>query len=54
MTNQNVQTNLMLFEEFQDCHHGYNHGILELRDLAILNLLVTPMPPFKFQRNLTY
>ena len=28
--------------------------ILEMNDLAILNLHVTPMPPFKFQRNLTY
>ena len=27
---------------------------LELKDLAILNLHVTPMPPIKFRLNLTY
>ena len=27
---------------------------LELNDLAILNLNVTPMPPIKFRLNLTY
>ena len=41
----------MLFEEFQDGHHlGYQNGTI----LAILNLYVTPMPPIKFQLNLTY
>ena len=28
--------------------------LLELNDLAILNLHDTPMPPIKFQLNLTY
>ena len=31
-------------------HLGYQNGMI----LAILNLYVTPMPPMKFQLNLTY
>ena len=40
----------MLFEKFQDgCHLGYQNGTI----IAILNLCVTVMPPFKFQLDLT-
>ena len=42
------------FKEFQDGHHG---GHLQYRNrtiLVILNLYVAPIPPIKFQRNLTY
>ena len=38
----------MSFEEFQDL--GYRNGTI----LAILNLYVAPMPPIKFQLNLSY
>ena len=42
----------MSFEEFQDGRHhpGYRNRTI----LAILNLLVTVMPPIKFQLNQTY
>ena len=40
----------MLFEEFQDGHHGYQNGTI----LVILNLHVATMPPTKFQLNPTY
>ena len=44
----------MLFEEFQDCHHGRHLGYWNWTNLAILNLHVTPMPPTKFGFSLTY
>ena len=41
----------MSFEDFQDGSHlGYWNRTI----LAILNLHVVPMPPTKFQSNLTY
>ena len=40
----------MSFQEFQNGHLGYQIG----RILAILNLYAAPMPPIKFQLNLTY
>ena len=39
----------MLFEEFPE-----TIWISEQKDLAILNLYVTVMPPIKFRLNLTY
>ena len=44
----------MSFEEFQDGHHGSHLGYQNEMMLAILNLYDTPMPPIKFQLNLTY
>ena len=44
----------MLSEEFQDGCHGRHLGHLNGMILAILNLYVAPMPPIKFQLNLTY
>ena len=43
----------MLFEEFQDGHHGSHLGYRNETILAILNLYVTPMPPINFQLNPT-
>ena len=41
----------MSFEEFQDGSHlGYRNGMI----LAVLDLFNAPMPPIKFQLNLTY
>ena len=44
----------MLFEEFQDGHHGVHLGYPNGTILAILNLHVATMPPIKFHFNLTY
>ena len=44
----------MSFEEFQDGRHGSHLGYWNRPILAILNLYVAPMPPIKFQLNLTY
>ena len=44
----------MLFEEFQDGHHGGHFGYRYGTILAILNLHVATMPPTKFQLNPTY
>ena len=44
----------MLFEEFQDGHHGSHLGYQNRTILAILNFNVAPMPPIKFRLNLTY
>ena len=44
----------MSFEEFQDGHHGGHLGYRNGTILAILNLLVTVMPPIKFWLNPTY
>ena len=44
----------MLFEEFQDGHHGHHLGYRNGMILAILTLYVMPMPPIKFWLNLTY
>ena len=45
----------LMFVEFQDCHAPWPPTwILELNDLAILNLHATPMPPIKFRLNLIY
>ena len=44
----------MLFEEFQDGHHGGHLGYQNRTILAILNLYVTLIPPIKFGLNLTY
>ena len=44
----------MLFEEFQDGHHGGHLGYLNRRVLAILNLCVTVMLPIKFWLNPNY
>ena len=38
----------MLFEEFQDGHHGGQLGYQNGMILAILNLHVAPMPPVRF------
>ena len=43
----------MMFEEFQEGHHGSHLGYWNGRILAILNLCVTVMPPIKFQLNRT-
>ena len=43
-----------LFEEFQDGCHGDHLGYRNRMILAILNLYKAPMPPVKFQLNLTY
>ena len=43
----------MLFEEFQDGHHGGHFGYRNRKILAILNLHVATMPPTKFQLNPT-
>ena len=41
----------MSFEEFQNSpYSGYRNRMI----LAILNLYIAPMPPIKFQLNLTY
>ena len=45
---------LMLFQHFQDGHHGGHLGLWNGRNLAILNLKVTPMPPTKFRLNPTH
>ena len=45
--------NLMLFEEFQDCHNVAILGI-GTEDFATLNLHFTSMPPIMFRLNLTY
>ena len=44
----------MLFEEFQDGHHGGHLGYWYRTILAILNLHVATMPPTNFQLNSTY
>ena len=44
----------MSFEEFQDGHHDGHLGYRNRTILAILNLYKAPMPPIKFQLNLTY
>ena len=44
----------MLFEEFQDGHHGSHQGYWNGMILAILNFYATPMPPIKFLLNLTW
>ena len=44
----------MSFEEFQDGRRGGHLGYWNRTILAILNLYVVPMPPIKFQLNLTY
>ena len=44
----------MSFEEFQDGHHGSHLGYQNRMIMAILNLCNAPMPPIKFQPNLTY
>ena len=44
----------MSFEEFQAGRHGSHLGYQNGTILAILNLYVAPMPPIKFQLNLTY
>ena len=44
----------MPFEEFQDGRHGIRLGYRNGTTLAILNLHYTPVPPIKFQFNLTY
>ena len=44
----------MLFEEFEDGHHGDHLGYWNWTILAILNLQVATMPPTKFQLNPTY
>ena len=44
----------MLFDEFQDGHHGGHLGYWNGTILAILNLHVATMPPTKFQPNQTY
>ena len=44
----------MSFEQFQDGHHGGNLGDWNAMILGILNLHVAPIPPVKFQLNLTY
>ena len=44
----------MSFEEFQDGRHGGHLGYRNKTILAILNLYVAPMPPIKFQLNMTY
>ena len=53
-----AQSNLvlveMLFEEFQDGHHGGHLGYWNGTILAILNHCVTVMLPIKFWLNPTY
>ena len=44
----------MSFEEFQDGRHGGQLGYWNGKILANLNLFVAPMPPIKFQLNMTY
>ena len=44
----------MLFEEFQDDHHGGHLGYSKGMILAILNLYVAQMPPTTFWLNLTW
>ena len=44
----------MLFEEFQDGHHGSHLGYWKGTILIILNLYVTQISPTKFWLNLTY
>ena len=44
----------MLFEKFQDGHHGGHLGYRNGTILAILNLHAATMPPTKFQLNPTY
>ena len=44
----------LLFEEFQDGHHGAHLGYRNGMTLAILNLCVTVMLFIKFWLNLTY
>ena len=44
----------MSFEEFQDGPNGGHLGCWNGTNLAVLNLHVTPVPPTKFQLNLTY
>ena len=43
----------MLFEDFQDGHHGCHLGHQNGKSLVVLNFHVTPMPPTKFQLKLT-
>ena len=43
----------MLFEDFPDSRHGSHLGYWNRMILAILNLHVAPMPPAKFELNLT-
>ena len=44
----------MLFQDFQDGHHGGHLENWNGMNLAILNLQVTPMPLTKFRLNPTY
>ena len=44
----------MSFEEFQDGPHGGHLRCWNGMNLVLLNLHVSPMPPSKFQLNLTY
>ena len=44
----------MLFEEFQDGHHGCHLGCRNGTILAILNFHISPMLPTKFWLNQTY
>ena len=44
----------MLFEDFQDGHHGSHLGYQNGKILAVLNLHVASMPPTKFQLKLIY
>ena len=44
----------MSFDEFQDGRHGDHLGYQNGTILAILNLYNAPMPPIRFQLNLTY
>ena len=41
----------MLFEQFQDGHHGGHPGYQNAMIFSILDLHVAPMPPTKFQLN---
>ena len=43
-----------VIEEFQDGRHGCYLGFQNGTILTILNLYAAPMPPIKFQLNLTY
>ena len=43
----------MSFQDFQDGHHGGHLGYRNGKNLAILNLQVTEMPPTKFRFNPT-
>ena len=54
LAQSNLRFGRRSFEEFQDGHYGSHLGYQNGKILAILKLYNTPMPPIRFQLNLTY